>query len=156
MSKRILTLLLTPFSSPSKSNRVYLFEKRIVITHPSKMCSRRSAYAYIGVLVSAFHQSVAFSPNTIRPLHRLDGRTRLQSHAIDSEDEAMMTMMRATTCAHSETCSIEEAEKYLDEILNLQSSCVSGTLSSQQLCEDVLFTSEVISDLRQKIKDGKR
>jgi hypothetical protein len=110
----------------------------------------------VGIFASLLNQAVAFSPNTIRPLHKVDEIIRLKSHAIDSEDEAMMTMMRATTCAHSETCSIEEAEKYLDEILNLQSSCVSGTLSSQQLCEDVLFTSEVISDLRQKIKDGKR
>jgi hypothetical protein len=109
----------------------------------------------LGIVIATMNQLVAFSPNTIRPLHKLDVATRLKSHAIDSEDEAIMTMMRATTCAHSDTCSIEEAEKYLDEILNLQSSCVSGTLSSQQVCEDILFSSQVIADLRQKINEGK-
>lgn len=68
----------------------------------------------------------------------------------------MMTMMRAAACAHSDTCSIDDAEKYIDEILNLQSSCVSGSLSSHQICDDVIFTSEVISELRQKIRNMER
>ncbi len=79
--------------------------------------------------------------------------TALNSHAIDTEDEAMVMMMRASNCANSDTCSIEEAEEYLNEMLHLQSSCASGVLSSDLVCDDVIFPSEVIAGLRQKIEN---
>lgn len=66
-----------------------------------------------------------------------------------------MMMMKANTCAHSETCSIDEAEEYLNEILHLQSNCASGSLNSEQICDDVDFPSEVIAGLRQKIQQAK-
>lgn len=82
-------------------------------------------------------------------------RTELNSFAIDNEDDAMMMMMRANTCAHTETCSIDEAEEYLNEMLHLQSNCASGSLSSEQICENVTFPSEVIAGLREKINEAK-
>lgn len=79
--------------------------------------------------------------------------THLNSYVIDSEDEAFMMMMKASTCAHSDACSLEEAEEYLNEMLHIQSNCAVGTLNSAKLCEDVIVPSEIISSLRQKIKN---
>lgn len=60
--------------------------------------------------------------------------------------------MGANSCAHSDTCSIEDAEMYLNEMLHLQSDCVSGVLHSEAICDDVVFPSEVIAGLRDKIQ----
>lgn len=78
--------------------------------------------------------------------------TSLHSYAIDNEDEAMRMMMKANLCAHSDTCSIDEAEQYLQEVLHLQSNCASRLLTSSKVCDDVLFPSEVIAGLREKIR----
>lgn len=77
--------------------------------------------------------------------------TSLRSHAIEAEDEAMYLMMKARVCANSETCSIDEAEEYLNEILHIQSDCVTGTLESEKICHDVSLSTEVIAALRNKI-----
>lgn len=95
----------------------------------------------------------AFSPNSIRPLSGLT-KTKLNSHAIDSEEDAMFLMMKANACAHSETCSLDDAENYLNEVLHIQSDCASGAINSAQICEDILFPSEVIASLREKIENG--
>mmetsp|Transcript_5655 Transcript_5655/g.7228 ORF Transcript_5655/g.7228 Transcript_5655/m.7228 type:complete len:273 (+) Transcript_5655:160-978(+) len=85
------------------------------------------------------------APTTVR----MD--TILKSHAIDSEDEAFMLMMNASTCATSDTCSIEEAEEYLNAMLHIQSNCATGTLNKAELCDDVIIPSQIISSLRQKV-----
>jgi hypothetical protein len=65
-------------------------------------------------------------------------------------------MMKAEACAHSDSCSIDDAEQYLKEILHIQSNCASGTLSSQQICEDVTFPAEVVAHLRAKLDAERR
>ena len=97
----------------------------------------------------------AFSPSKMKsrlstPSHQLT--TKLNSHVIDNDEEAMKIIMNANTCAQSDTCSIEDAEMYLNEMLHLQSDCVSGALHSETICDDVLFPSEVIAGLRDKIQ----
>lgn len=94
----------------------------------------------------------AFSPNSIKPIRM--HTTKLNSHSIGSDDDALFIMMKANACAHSDSCSIDEAENYLNEVLHLQSDCVTGSLDSSQICDDILYPSEVISALRQKIEDG--
>lgn len=105
---------------------------------------------------SAFTLPAASSPSTLRVKNNnhqsMRIRTDLNSYAIDSEDDALMMMMRANTCAHSDTCSIDEAGEYLNEMLHLQSDCASGSLSSGAICEDVSFPTEVIAGLREKIQ----
>jgi hypothetical protein len=85
----------------------------------------------------------------------LASTTRIQSHAIDSDDEAVYMMMKAESCAHSESCSIDDAQQYLNEMIHMQSNCATGTLSSQQVCEDIQFPAEVIASLRAKISAEK-
>jgi len=98
-------------------------------------------------------EAAAFSPNSIKPLHCA---TRLNSFAIDSDDDAMSMMMKADLCARSETCSIDDAEHYLEEVLHLQSDCVSGAISSEQICDDIAFPSQVVASLREKIELERR
>ncbi len=100
-----------------------------------------------------------FSANNLKPLTSATKHpklTEMHSHAIDAEDDAMYMMMKASACAHSDACSIDEAENYLNEVLHLQSDCVSGSLTSHQICDDVVFPAEVIGALRNKIERGQR
>lgn len=74
--------------------------------------------------------------------------------AIDSEDDAMAVMLRARDCASSDSCSIDDAQEYLREVVHIQGSCAAGTLAGQTLCDDIAFASEVVSGLRAKIENG--
>lgn len=106
--------------------------------------------------MTAFVQNTtAFSPNSIRRLGiTTQSKTSLDGHAIDTEDEAMYFMMKAVDCANSDTCSIDEAQHYMKEIIHIQSGCASGTLVGQDVCENPVFASEVIASLREKIENG--
>lgn len=74
----------------------------------------------------------------------------------DENDEDFFLMTRATACADgSETCSLEEAQSYLDEILMIQKDCLDETLESVEnsaLCQNVDGVAEVVANLRQKIQ----
>jgi len=85
----------------------------------------------------------------------LASTTALSALAIDPENEAdaYALMLRARECANSDSCSIDEAEDYLREVVHIQGSCVAGNLAGQQLCEDIQFASEVISGLRNKVEN---
>lgn len=77
-------------------------------------------------------------------------RTDLQSY--DSENEAMFTMMKARDCVYADSCSVDTAEAYLQEVLHLQSDCVAGSIVSHDICEDILLPNEIIVGLRGKIE----
>lgn len=77
----------------------------------------------------------------------------------DSNDEQdggndVFLMSRATACANSETCSLEEAQNYLEDVLLMQKDCLDATLQDIQnpLCENVDAVAEVVSGLRSKIE----
>lgn len=113
---------------------------------------------------SSVSQRPAFSPITSSSVTS-NANDRIQSKsalcagafAIDPEDEndAMALMLRARECANSDSCSIDEAENYLKEVVHIQGSCVAGNLAGHQLCDDIAFASEVISGLRNKIENGR-
>ena len=60
----------------------------------------------------------------------------------------------ASKCTNSDTCSIDDAEMYLREIFHAQSGCAAGTVSGTEICEDVIVISEIVSNLRNKIRIG--
>jgi hypothetical protein len=125
----------------------FIFSHHNLFLIISIMISRISASIVMSFALAG--NSNAFSPNSIKPLAKVS--TKLHSHAIDSDSDAMYMMMKAEACAHSDTCSIEDAERYLQEILHLQSDCVAGKLASHQICQDVQYPAEIISTLRSKI-----
>merc|ERR1712038_1706625 len=106
---------------------------------------------------------LSFSPNGIKQRMALTTETatsttttNLFSHVRDSEEEAMFLMASARECANSESCSIDQAEEYLNAVLDIQGGCAAGVLNSQELCEDVTLPASVIAELRSKIEKGTR
>jgi len=74
---------------------------------------------------------------------------------VESEDEQLSLMFKARECAHSEACSVEEADQFLHEVMTFQGSCGEGILlGDADVCEDPVFINEVILDLKEKISDA--
>jgi len=131
----------------------------------SNMVTRIHASLTIALLTSSTGSVSGFSASSalhqrrtaLASLEReeLASTTALSALAIDPENEAdaYALMLRARECANSDSCSIDEAEDYLREVVHIQGSCVAGNLAGQQLCEDIQFASEVISGLRNKIEN---
>jgi len=91
-------------------------------------------------------------------MHGKHRRIELQSSP-DPENDSMFIMARARECADSETCSIEEAESYLQDVLRLQSACTTGATVSFDasyfdVCDDITVSNDIIASLRQKIKNS--
>ena len=72
-------------------------------------------------------------------------------HHYESQEEAKQIMDRANECAHSDTCSVEDAMTYLQDVIHIQSDCVTGTLVGKDLCENQDTVADVVANLRQKI-----
>ena len=56
--------------------------------------------------------------------------------------------------ASSDSCSIDNAESYLREIVRIESGCAAGMMSGDAICRDVVMVSNVVARLRQKVKEG--
>lgn len=76
------------------------------------------------------------------------------SSSHSSEDAYPQLLSGASLCADSESCSVESAQLYLREIVHVQSGCAAGTLLGDAVCGDVQGVSEVVANLRRKIKEG--
>lgn len=70
----------------------------------------------------------------------------------NSEEDAMIIMSRAQICSESDSCSLEDAKLYLDNVLRIQSGCASGDLVGNAVCENVDRVAEVVANLREKIQ----
>lgn len=82
-------------------------------------------------------------------------RTEMKSSMSSfTEKEAQILFNRARECAFSDTCSIEESESCLIDVLNLQVACASGTVHGHELCDDQLETAEIVARLRDHVKNG--
>ena len=82
--------------------------------------------------------------------------TELRSQATYPEGEAMFVMAKASECANSELCSIEEAESFLHEVLHLQSDCAADNIRNHDVCDDITIPNEIIAGLRYKIEASAR
>lgn len=61
-------------------------------------------------------------------------------------------MAKAQECAFSDTCSIEESNQHLIDVLNLQVACASGTV--HDVCDDQLVVAEIVAKLRDHVQNG--
>jgi len=100
--------------------------------------------------------SYAFSPSTIqpRPFTKLISKSDTALNGAvraETEEDAMYLILQARECAHSDTCSIDQADAYLNQVVHIQGGCAAGTLSGLDICQDISFVSEVVADLREKI-----
>lgn len=76
----------------------------------------------------------------------------------DDEPRDLYLMSSAAACASSESCSLEEASSYLDDILMTQIDCLDVAVASRSaaLCENVDAVTEVVANLRVKIELERR
>ena len=72
-------------------------------------------------------------------------------HHYGSQEEAKSLMERANECAHSDSCSVEDALMYLQDVIHVQSDCVTGTLVGKDLCENQDVVADVVAHLREKV-----
>lgn len=114
------------------------------------------------LVVSSFQHSHSHNQNgrtSAALLRRLSGMTQKTTHTHTqtrlrqaySEEEASYIMSKAQECAFSDTCSMEDAEMYLREVVHVQGDCAAGVISGHDLCEDVTLTVEIVAGLRDKI-----
>jgi len=67
------------------------------------------------------------------------------------EDEYFL-MKKAQACADSDSCSLEDAKGYLDDVIHIQSGCASGVLLGSDVCSNVDSAVETVANLRAKIE----
>jgi len=72
----------------------------------------------------------------------------------ESIEENIFLMSRASACANSESCSLDDAETYLNDVLTTQMECLDVTIANANsiLCDDVADVAEVVASLRFKIE----
>ena len=74
-------------------------------------------------------------------------------YALDFNDEDEFALMqKVITCATSDVCSLEDTQLCLDNVIEIQSGCASGTLVGNAICENVDSTAELATNLREKIQ----
>jgi hypothetical protein len=125
------------------------------------MITRTQATVTIALLsgaASAFHpaqyplaRSAFAAPPARAPVAALNAGAAI---SFDNEDEAMEVMLAARDCANSDSCSIDDAQMYIDNVVAIQADCVAGNYAGQQFCDDVAAAAEIVSGLRYKIQNG--
>jgi len=70
----------------------------------------------------------------------------------DDEIPPDFLLRRAEACVGSETCSLEEAQTFLDDILHVQAQCVGALSSKSPVCDNVDQVVEFVATLRHKIE----
>jgi len=72
--------------------------------------------------------------------------------------DGIYLMNRAQVCANSDSCSLEEAQTFLDDILHQQKECIgAGVLSTKAaICDNIDVTAELVANLRHKIEIQRR
>jgi hypothetical protein len=73
------------------------------------------------------------------------------NYRVTSEDEAVTVLLNARDCAYSSSCSLEEAQAYLEAVTHVQLGCATGHPISDDACEDPLFLIELSHELKNKI-----
>lgn len=63
-------------------------------------------------------------------------------------------MAKARECAFNDSCSIEESNVHLLDVLTIQEACASGIVAGQNVCEDQQEVAEIVAHLREHVKNG--
>lgn len=76
---------------------------------------------------------------------------------METEDDARYILSRAKIAAYNgDFDDIQDCEMLLNEMLHMQSGCVTGTLVGHDLCEEQAVAADVVAHLREKIKMHKQ
>ena len=133
---------------------------KIFAQSKSKTMSPRSLSSAVGcaallAAASAFSPSATHQHQPLLSSSTAASTTSVAASPQHATEESYPSLLQsASICAHSDSCSIDLAEEYLQEIVHVQSGCAAGTLSGG-VCDDVLNVSAIVADLRVKIDEGK-
>eukprot|EP00547_Thalassionema_nitzschioides_P007369 CAMPEP_0194210634 /NCGR_PEP_ID=MMETSP0156-20130528/8859_1 /TAXON_ID=33649 /ORGANISM="Thalassionema nitzschioides, Strain L26-B" /LENGTH=293 /DNA_ID=CAMNT_0038938005 /DNA_START=43 /DNA_END=924 /DNA_ORIENTATION=- len=103
------------------------------------------------ILVSSFTTSSAFTVSRTAQHHDIKPLNVATSLDHWEQYDENMLLQQAQSCADSDTCSLEEAQQYLDNIMKMESDCASGALLGSEICKNVDQTVEAVVGLREKI-----
>ena len=104
-------------------------------------------------ITSLLTAQTAHGFSSISPRTYTKSITALHSFAV-TEEQYPRFLSSASLCANSDSCSIDDAESYLREIVRIESGCAAGTMSGDAVCRDVVMVSDVVARLRQKVREG--
>jgi len=84
------------------------------------------------------------------------GSTSSTSTSISSttlpEDSLTTTIKQAQSCINSDSCSVQEAEAYLQKILSITNGRTDGTFTGESLGDKPVFVGELVAGLTSKSK----
>jgi hypothetical protein len=106
-------------------------------------------------LSALLHSALGFVSQTSRHAF-LQKQPSLNAVALNfqSEEDASYIMQMARECAFSDTCSVEEAGIYLNDVFHVQSGCAGSALLGHEVCENQDVAAEIVANLRAKIEKG--
>lgn len=123
-----------------------------IITHPHNNNKMKLTSPTVLLTLAVGTPVHAFAPS--RPISALSSNTALHvGAALDWNTQDLdenLLMERAEACAHSESCSLDEAKIALDDVIHVQSGCISGSVMGA-VCENVDSAAEIVAHLREKI-----
>lgn len=105
----------------------------------------RVSLSFLLVATSSAFTANVHSVGRIAPLHvgaTLDWK--------NNNDESFL-MQKAESCVNSDSCSLEDAQGLLDNVIRIQSACSSGSLLGSEVCEEVYDAAAIVANLRAKI-----
>uniref|UniRef100_A0A7S1BHD1 Uncharacterized protein n=1 Tax=Corethron hystrix TaxID=216773 RepID=A0A7S1BHD1_9STRA len=93
------------------------------------------------------------STRSIRPTFAISSRS-FRRYMTDSSkiipDDNSRLFEDARRCANEESCTLEEAEQYMNQMIGVEVACVSGSYNEE--CCDISWISDIERDLIQKIE----
>merc|ERR1712130_1098986 len=99
--------------------------------------------------------SLGFSPKAQKSIRAFTSQPLPVSIAANSEQDAAYLMQQARDCAFSDSWrSFEEAQGYLNGVLEVRSGCAGGALVGSEVCENVDEAAMIVARLREKIANG--
>jgi hypothetical protein len=109
-------------------------------------------------LSSLLQSSTGFSPTGLASKTQARVQSLKAGYALEwpGEEDAVYLMQRASNCANSDECSIEDAEEYLGDVLFVQGGCTAGVLEGHDVCNNADVAAEIVANLRAKIEQGSR
>jgi hypothetical protein len=103
-------------------------------------------------VASGFVVVTTTSPTTTRLL-KLNKPLAVGVVVMETEDDARFILSKAKECAYGDTCDLKDCETLLNEMLHMQSGCVTGTLIGHDICEEQDVAADVVAHLREKVKE---
>jgi len=104
----------------------------------------------------------AFSPSSMLQTKRSSVLTvshfanavGLGLHGENDESSYRYILSKARECAFSDCSTSSEAKRFLKDILELESGCVSGNLAGHDICDNVDEMATIVAHLRQKVENN--